>query len=132
MADSLITPAETRGFRDYADVAAALQPYLDAARTGDGTGMRASWYDHAHVVGSLDGQPIDVDARAFCDFIDQVGGSPDVEARIVSIDVAGNAAAARVEFLNWGGARYTDFFVLYKRDGVWKISAKVYDSHGRN
>ncbi len=123
---------ERRSFEDHAAVAAALQPYIDAARTGDGAAMRDAWYDHAHIVGSLDGQAVTLDADAFCRLIDQVGGSPEVQARIASIDIAGNAAAARVEFLGWGGARYTDFFILYRRDGRWRISGKVYDSHSRN
>lgn len=132
MPTSATKDIERQSFDEYAAIAAALQPYIDAARTGAGSAMRSVWFDHAHVVGSLDGEPVNVDADAFCKFIDAVGGSPDVEARIVSIDHQGAAAAARVEFQNWGGARYTDFFVLYKLDGVWKISGKVYDSHTRN
>lgn len=123
---------ETASFDEYAAIAATLQPYMDAARTGNGAGMRDVWYDHAHVVGSLDGNPVNLSADEFCKLIDRVGGSPQVTARIVAIDFAGNAASARIEFLDWGGVRYTDFFVLYKRDGRWKISGKVYDSHSRN
>lgn len=132
MPTSPTTEFEKEQFDEYAAIAAALQPYIDASRTGAGSAMRHSWFDHARIVGSLDGNPVNVDAGAFCEYIDEVGGAPDVEARIVSIDYQGNAAAARIEFLNWGGARYTDFFLLYKRDGVWKISGKVYDSHTRN
>lgn len=123
---------EVRSFNEYAAIAEALQPYIDAARTGNGAGMRSAWFDHARIVGSLDGRDVNLDPDAFCKLIDQVGGSPGVQARIVSIDYEGRAASARVEFLDWGGARYTDFFVLYKSDGRWRISGKVYDSHGRN
>ncbi len=132
MTTSTTTEIEQQSFDEYAAIAAALQPYIDAARTGAGSAMRPVWFDHAHVVGSLDGNPVNVNAEAFCKFIDEVGGSADVHARIASIDYQGNAAAARIEFLNWGGARYTDFFILYKQNGVWKISGKVYDSHTRN
>lgn len=123
---------EQETFDEIAAIAATLEPYIEAARTGAGSAMRHVWFDHAHVVGSLDGNAVNVDAETFCKFIDEVGGSPDVKARIASIDYEGNAAVARVEFLNWGGARYTDFFVLYKHEGKWKISGKVYDSHSRN
>lgn len=127
-----IVDTERRSFDAYEAIAAALQPYIDGARTGDGAAMRHAWFDHARIVGSLDGQPVNMNPDEFCALIDRVGGSPGVRARIASIDSAGNAASARVEFFDWGGVRYTDFFVLYKRDGVWKISGKVYDSHGRN
>jgi len=124
--------AEKAQFDEYTAIAATLQPYINAARTGDGKGMRHVWFDHAHIVGSLDGNPVNVDADTFCNYIGQVGGSPNVQAQIASIEFQGNAASARVEFLDWGGARYTDFFVLYKQNGTWKISGKVYDSHTRN
>jgi len=123
---------ERQSFDEYAAIAAALQPYIDAARTGDGASMRPIWFDHARIVGSLDGNSVNLNADAFCNLIDQVGGSPNVQARIVSIDYQGCAASARIEFFDWGGARYTDFFILYKQDGEWKISGKVYDSHIRN
>lgn len=132
MVTSTTKDAERAQFDEYAAIAAALQPYMDAARTGAGSAMRAVWFDHAHIVGSLDGNAVNVDAEAFCKFIDAVGGSPNVQARIASIDFQRNAAAARVEFVDWGGARYTDFFILYKLNGSWKISGKVYDSHTRN
>lgn len=123
---------ERQSFDEYAAIAAALQPYIDGARTGNGHDLRTAFLDHAHIVGSLDGNPVNLDADAFADRINTVGGSADVEARIASIDYSGHAASARVEFINWGGARYTDFFVLYKGKDGWKISGKVYDSHSRN
>lgn len=132
MLTALSKEDERQSFDEYAAIAAALQPYIDSARTGDGAGMRHIWFDHAHVVGSLDGNLVNLDADAFCQLIDQVGGSPDLQARIACIDYQGRAAFARIEFQDWGGARYTDFFVLYKQDGQWKMSAKVYDSHTRN
>ena len=58
--------------------------------------------------------------------------SENVKYHIAWIDVSGPAAAAKVEFIDWNGLRFTDFFVLYKNNGEWKISGKVYDSHSRN
>jgi len=132
MTTPLISADEKSSFDEYGAIAAALQPYIDSASTGDGAGMRRVWFDHARIVGTLDGQPMNMDPDAFCKLIDEAGGSPEAQARIVSIDCAGNAASARVEFLGWAGARFTDFFVLSKRDGEWKISGKVFDAHGRN
>jgi hypothetical protein len=64
--------------------------------------------------------------------VTSIGSSPDVQHQIVWIDVSGPAAAAKVEFINWAGFRFTDFFVLYKNNDAWKISGKVYDSHSNN
>jgi len=122
---------EAHNFAEYKAVAAALQPYIDAAKSGDGKQARSAFYDHAHIVGSMNGTFLDMDADAFGDAVDGTE-SPDVEHQIAWIDISGPAAAAKVEFIHWVGFRFTDFFVLYKHDGEWKISGKVYDSHAQN
>ena len=126
-----ITTDEAKSFEEYAAVAAALQPYIDAAKTGDGDGLRATFFDHAHVVGSMNGDFFNMTADGFRDAVNG-DKSPDVEHRIAWIDISGPAAAAKVEFIRWSGFRFTDFFVLYKQDGRWRISGKVYDSHAKN
>lgn len=73
-----------------------------------------------------------MDADSFAGALSEGGSASDVQSHIAWINVSGPAAAARVEFLNWSGMRYTDFFVIYKTDSVWKISSKVYDSHSKN
>jgi hypothetical protein len=55
-----------------------------------------------------------------------------VKHRIAWVDIWGPAAAAKVEFVNFLGFCFTDFFVLYQEKGVWRISGKVYDSHAQN
>ena len=123
---------EAETFTEYEAVAEALRPYVEAAKTGDGALGRTAFFDHAHIVGSVHGEFSNMDADAFKDAISSMGPSTEVQHRIVSIDVSGPAAAAKVEFFNWCGFRFTDFFVLYKHDGQWKISGKVYDSHASN
>lgn len=123
---------EAQSFQDYEAVAKALHPYIEAARTGDGKLSRTAFLDHARIVGSVGGEYFDPDADAFAEIVTQGGASVDVQHRIVWIDISGPAAAAKVEFVNWGGLRYTDFFVLYRKNGEWKISGKVYDSHSNN
>ncbi len=122
---------EAHSFAEYKAVVAALQPYIEAAKTGDGDHVRAAFFDHAHIVGSMNGEFFNLNADEFRDAVDG-HESPDVEHRIAWIDISGPAAAAKVEFINWVGFRFTDFFVLYKQDGRWKISGKVYDSHAKN
>lgn len=123
---------EAQSFAEYKAVEAALQPYIESAKTGDGALCRTAFYDHAHIVGSVNGTFYDLDADTFQGAVNETGASPDVQSHIAWIDISGPAAAAKVEFINWAGFRYTDFFVLYKQDGQWKISGKVYDSHAQN
>ncbi|MEP3208669.1 MAG: nuclear transport factor 2 family protein [Maribacter sp.] len=123
---------EIQNFNAYNEVEKALQPYIDSARLGDGELTRTAFYDHAHIVGSIEGTFYNVDADTFKGIVQSGGPAENVESRIAWIDISGPAAAAKVEFLDWNGFRYTDFFVLYKKDGEWKISGKVYDAHARN
>lgn len=123
---------DRQSFDEYAAVQLALQPYIDGPYSGDGEGQRQVWMDHARIVGSLDGQFMALTVDEFIAAVTEQGPAPNVKHRIVDIDIAGNAATARVEFIDWHGLRFTDFFVLIKQDGDWKISGKVFDSHSRN
>lgn len=123
---------EAKSFAEYKAVETALQPYIEAATTGDGALIRSAFFDHAHIVGSVGGEFYNMDADAFKGAVDEGGPSPEVQHHIAWINISGPAAAARVEFINWQGTRFTDFFVLYKHGGQWKISGKVYDSHANN
>ena len=130
---SQITAAdEVRSFDEYAAIKAALGIYLDAAKLGDGALSRSAFYDHAYVVGSIAGEAFEMDADTFGGAVTDGGASENIQHHIAWINISGPAAAARVEILDWSGMRYTDFFVLYKKDGAWKISSKVFDSHAKN
>jgi hypothetical protein len=123
---------ESYSFDEYNAVVEALMPYIKGAKAGDGEVATSTLYDHTHVVGSMDGEFYNMDIASFKETITGLGEAPDVEFRIVWIDISGPAAAVKVELKNWLGFRFTDFFVLYKHEGQWKISAKVFDSHTRN
>lgn len=123
---------EVESFEEYEAVAQALAPYIESAKTGDGQLTRTAFFDHAHIVGSVSGEFYNMTADEFKGAVSEGGPAPEVQHRIAWIDISGPAAAAKVEFIDWGGFRFTDFFVLYKHDGQWKISGKVYDSHSKN
>ncbi len=127
-----VTPEEeTESFATQEAIAATLQLYIDGARSGKGSLMRLAFADGARVRGTYGGKPVDWPLQEFCDLIDKGGPVPELEARVVTIDYAGNAGMARLEARNWRGTRYTDFFVLIKRDGAWRISDKVFFAHSR-
>jgi hypothetical protein len=52
-----------------------------------------------------------------------------MDCRIVSLDVTGGAAAAKIEISREGKLVYTDYLSLLKFSDGWKIAAKVYQSH---
>jgi hypothetical protein len=123
---------DIKSFNEYKEVEKALQPYIESAGTGDGKLSRSAFFDHAHIVGSIDGELYNMTADQFGEAVTSGGASPNIQSHIAWIDISGPSAAAKVEFIDWSGLRFTDFFVLYKKDGTWKISGKVYNSHSRN
>lgn len=123
---------ELQSFTQYEEVLKALEPYIESAKTGDGKLSRSAFLDHAHIVGSIDGKLDIQNADQFGEGISELGASNNIRHHVTWIDISGPAAAAKVEFVDWHGFRFTDFFVLYKNDDHWKISGKVYDSHTRN
>lgn len=106
-----------KSFREYQAIENALKSYLDTTKTSDASGMTNDWYEHARVVGSVDGQAVNITRDQAIESIASMGTSPDVEHKFVWIDVQGNAAAVRIDSINWAGFQFADFFVLSKVDG---------------
>jgi hypothetical protein len=131
MTDKPTAVDERASFATYAAIAATLETYIAAARTGDGARMRGAFLDTAHIRGSYDGKPVDWSLAEFCGRIAAHGPAADVTARVVAIDLCGSAAMARLEAENWRGTRYTDFFVLLREGGEWRIASKVFYAHTR-
>jgi hypothetical protein len=52
-----------------------------------------------------------------------------MECKIVSLDITGGAASAKIEISKDGRLVYTDYLSLLKFSDGWKISAKVYHAH---
>ena len=100
-----------------------LEAYLQGHATGDGAHMRQAFLPTAHIEGIRDGKFLSWTADGF------KGQPPADEAQrkrwIDSIDVSGNAAMARVT-LDYPSGTFTDYFVLLKVDGEWKIANKVW------
>ena len=132
-----MTPEEeSESFAIPQAIAETLKRYIDGARTGAVDLLRSAFTEGARVSGSYGGKPVSWSLSEFCDAVAKGGAAPGLEARVVSIEHSGGehsggAAMARLEALNWRGTRYTDFFVLVKRDEGWRIDSKVFFAHLR-
>lgn len=122
---------EIESFAVPSAIAETLQRYINGARTGDIALLRSAFAEGARVSGSYGGKPVTWSLEEFCNAVAKGGPAPGLEARIVSIEPAGGAAMARLEALNWRGTRYTDFFVMVRREGGWRIDSKVFHAHAR-
>ena len=89
--------------------------------------MRRAFLPTAHIEGIRDGKFLSWTAN---EYIAGFKGTPPADESqrkrwIDSIDISGNAAMARVT-LDYPAGTFTDYFVLLKVDGEWKIANKVW------
>ena len=113
-------------------VRAVIETYFRGHASGDGSYFLKAFLPSAHVEGFRDGSFESRNLQAYA-AVFKGAPAPDEAARtrtIDAIDVAGNAASAKAT-LNHGETIFTDYFVLLKVDGQWKIANKVYDRKAR-
>src|SRR5688572_27318234 len=108
---------------------AAIEQYFRGHATGDGAEMRKAFLPTAHIEGVRNGAFTSWTVEEYCSRF--TGKPTDDEASrkrtIDSIDVSGTAAMARATLVH-GATTFTDYFVLLKVSGEWKIANKVYSS----
>jgi hypothetical protein len=110
-----------------AGVRTAIDHYLKGHATGDASHMRKAFLPTAHIEGIRDGKFTSWTLDEYCALF--VGKPSNDEAkrvrRIDSIDVSGDSAMAKAT-LDHVTIVFTDYFVLLKVGGEWRIANKVY------
>lgn len=106
-----------------------LENYLKAHATGNGDFHKQAFHTEGNLIFIRDGK---YTTRSFAEYIAGSSGKPaaDEDKRkrwIESIDVAGNAAMAKI-VLDYPTARLTDYMSLLKINGEWKIVNKIFTS----
>jgi hypothetical protein len=120
--------AQSAPSADEAGVRKAVEAYLQGHATGQGEHFRRGMHADMRFSGVREGKLFHRNLEEFA------GGFPGKPAadeakrkrRIVSIDVTGIAASAKVE-LDYPQVFFTDYFLLLKVDGEWKIMDKIAD-----
>ena len=115
---------------DYQAISETLQHYIDGARTGKGDLMKPAFHADATIFGYVGPDLFAGPIQGLFDWNDKNGPATDIVAKVVSIELVETIATVRVEFDNWTGHRFSDFFTLLKVDGQWKIMNKVFHLHG--
>jgi hypothetical protein len=114
-------------------IVAAIQLYIDGASKGDAAKLKEAFDERAWMFGSLGGQRYDVPVAQLIELCvsQPLDSDGSFEARIISIEQVGDAAAVTLEEDGcWGGVSFTDFFTLAKIDGTWKIVNKTFAHTG--
>lgn len=130
----LLTPpiAAAQRNADEAGVRAAVQQYFRGHATGDSAVMRKAFLPTAHIEGIRNGA---FSSWTVDQYVGGMRGTPpaDEAQRVRTIDevsVTGTAATAKATLLH-GPTHFTDYFVLLKVNGEWKIANKVYHAAPR-
>jgi putative lumazine-binding protein len=124
----LPSPAAAQGAEEQA-VRAAIDQYFRGHATGSPEEMRKAFLQTAHIEGIREGKFVSWTAEEYCS---RFNGKPaaDEAARKRTtdvVDISGTAAMVRATLVH-GQTTFTDYFVLLKVDGAWKIANKVYSS----
>jgi hypothetical protein len=117
---------------EEAAVRRALDHYLQAHATGDGAHARLAFWPTANLYWAR-GDSMNV--RSSEAYASGFSGKPAADEtarkrRIVSVDVSGTAAIAKIE-LDYPTTRFIDYMSLLKIKGEWRIAAKVFDAQPR-
>jgi hypothetical protein len=114
---------------EEAAVRAAINQYFKGHSTARSDEMSAAFLPTAHIEGIRSGV---FTSWTAAEYSGRFSGQPaaDEAARtrtIDDIDVSGTAAMAKATLVH-GATTFTDYFVLLKVNGTWKIANKVYSS----
>lgn len=111
-----------------AEVRAAVQKYIDGCAAADADKVRDSFTDDAFMWGYLGP---DYTTMSGADFAANViamaePAGDDYRSEIHSISVKGDVANAVIDEEGFLGANFRNYFGLIRRDGVWRISSKMF------
>lgn len=117
---------------EEAGVRAALNHYLQGQATGQAEEYRKVFHADAKLVAVREGKYWQLSSE---EFINRASGKPAADEAqrkrsIESIDIAGNAAMAKI-VLDYPTVRFTDYMSLLKIDGQWKIVNKTFHAEQR-
>ncbi len=101
-----------------------LMNYLDGGTNGDTIRLSKAFHPSASMRFVRDGKFVDVPISQYIANT-KVGVKQNRSTRIVSYDIFGTAAQAKVE-IQTDAFRISDYFNLLKIDGRWQIVSKIF------
>jgi len=117
---------------DSAAVRVPLEAYLRGHATGDSAAFRRAFWKEARLWYVANGQ---LATRTADEYIGGASGRPAADEsrrkrRIVSVEIAGNAAIATIE-LDYPAVRFVDYMTLLKVGDEWRIINKSFFAERR-
>ena len=115
---------------DEAGIRTTINNYFQGHATGDASYFRMAFLPTAHIEGNRQGKFTSWTLDEYCGlFNGKPAADEATRTRTIDlVDVSGDGSIAKAT-LDHGAMVFTDYFVLLKVNGEWKIANKVY--HGR-
>jgi hypothetical protein len=125
----LLAPLAGSQASEEAGVRAAINQYFKGHATAQTAEMSAAFLPTAHIEGIRSGV---FTSWTAAEYSGRFSGRPAADEAtrkrtIDHVDVSGSAAMASATLVH-GATTFTDYFVLLKVNGNWKIANKVYSS----
>ena len=119
---------------DEAAVRQAVQYYFDGGKNRDSVALRKAFHPDARMLFAKEGKLVIVPIGEYIARVAEnklkPGEVDSTQRRVASVDVAGDAAVARLE-LERPDALVTDYMSLLKVDGRWQIVSKIFTRETR-
>lgn len=119
---------------DEAAIRRTVQYFFDGGARRDSVALRKAFHPDARMLFAKEGKLVVVPIG---EYITRVAEHPlkpgevdSTKRRVISVDVAGDAAFTKLE-LEWPDAVITDYMSLLKVDGRWVIVSKIFGRETR-
>lgn len=115
---------------DVEEITAKVNAYVRGCETGDETHLKTAFHQDARMFGSVGADRYDV--PVFGGLSAAVAEHPagKYEARILAIDVEGDAASVKLAESAFWGQDFIDYFLLVRIGGEWQIVVKAFTHNG--
>lgn len=115
-----------RDITDAEEIAAKIDGYIRGCASGDGTYLKGAFHPDARMYGALGADRFDIPIFGGMDGAVAANPVGDYGHKILSIDVAGDAASVKLAETGFWGHDFVDYFLLSRIDGEWQIVAKSF------
>jgi len=115
---------------DAEQIRTKIDGYTNGCKTGDDVHLKAAFHPDARMFGAVG--PDRYDIPIFGGMDQAVAHQPTVDhdAKILSIDVEGDAAVVKIAESRFWDQDFIDYFLLSRIDGEWQIVAKSFTHVG--
>ncbi|HET6914606.1 MAG TPA: nuclear transport factor 2 family protein [Acidimicrobiales bacterium] len=111
---------------DAEEIAAKVDGYIRGCSTGDDIHLKGAFHPDARMFGAVGDDRYDIPILGGMDAAVAANPVGEYGQKILSVDVAGDAACVKLAESGFWGHDFIDYFLLSRIDGEWQIVAKSF------